>query len=283
MSAVVVTYNRLSLLQECIDALRKQTRVPDEIIVVDNGSTDGTHDWLSKQPDIFVVRQQNSGSSGGQATGVIESYRRNHDWFWLMDDDTIPQPDALKRMCDTPQFRDKSAGFLASIVVWTDGRCQPLSAPLTPAHTWISKTATDHCIGAESSTFVSVMVNRLAIARVGVPFRGFFLLWDDIEFTTRISRFMPGYFVFDSFAVHKTPDFDAPALSNSPLKMRHHQRNRVLYLRMQPMSPRRRWWKILKLVVRDVGLLASRRITFQDFTWTLRGIFMNCDIEFVTP
>lgn len=47
--AVVVTYNRLALLSECIAALRNQTRPLDGILVINNGSTDGTEAWLKSQ------------------------------------------------------------------------------------------------------------------------------------------------------------------------------------------------------------------------------------------
>ena len=81
IAAIVVTFNRLTLLQECIQALRDQTRRPDEIIVVDNSSTDGTREWLNAQLDLTVVRQGNLGSSGGQQTGIKTAYQKGYDWF----------------------------------------------------------------------------------------------------------------------------------------------------------------------------------------------------------
>ena len=44
--AVVVTYNRLALLKKVIDLLKRQTRQLDSIVIVNNGSTDGTKEWL---------------------------------------------------------------------------------------------------------------------------------------------------------------------------------------------------------------------------------------------
>lgn len=60
---VVVTYNRLSLLKEVIDSLRKQTYESRDIIVVNNGSTDDTPNWLKEQNDIKTITQ---GNVGGQ-------------------------------------------------------------------------------------------------------------------------------------------------------------------------------------------------------------------------
>ena len=46
--AAVVTHNRCDLLKRCINHLEQQTRVPDEVLVVDNGSSDDTIDFLKK-------------------------------------------------------------------------------------------------------------------------------------------------------------------------------------------------------------------------------------------
>ena len=47
--AAVVTYNREKLLERCIDHLKKQTRPPDDIVVINNGSTDGTLAMLKRK------------------------------------------------------------------------------------------------------------------------------------------------------------------------------------------------------------------------------------------
>ena len=53
--AIVVTYNRVNLLKECITALRNQTHKPDAILVINNGSTDDTAQWLQTQKDLLVI------------------------------------------------------------------------------------------------------------------------------------------------------------------------------------------------------------------------------------
>ena len=93
--AVVVSYNRQGLLSECIQALREQTRRPDEILVVNNGSTDNTEQWLLSQTDIKFITQENSGSGGGFNTGIQWAFRNNFTWIWCMDDDGYPAPQAL--------------------------------------------------------------------------------------------------------------------------------------------------------------------------------------------
>ena len=57
IAIVVVTYNRLKDLKNCIAAIKKQTYCKYDIIVVNNGSTDGTKEYLDLQNDIKVLHQ----------------------------------------------------------------------------------------------------------------------------------------------------------------------------------------------------------------------------------
>ncbi len=121
IAAVVVTYNRLALLQECVAALRAQTRPLNEIIVVNNGSSDGSTEWLASQPDLTVVNQANSGSAGGQYTGIKMAFAKGHEWLWCMDDDTIPTSSALAEFESSMPFSEASTGFLWSLILDPSG------------------------------------------------------------------------------------------------------------------------------------------------------------------
>lgn len=63
--AVVVTYNRLELLKRNLSCLRRQTVPLTTLVVVDNGSTDGTGVWLDEQEDVKTIHQTNVGGAGG--------------------------------------------------------------------------------------------------------------------------------------------------------------------------------------------------------------------------
>ena len=94
--AVVVTYNRQALLEQCIDALKKQTRKVDQILVINNGSTDKTETWLRSQTGIEFITQENIGGAGGFHTGIKTAFEKSFTWMWLMDDDGYPKEDALE-------------------------------------------------------------------------------------------------------------------------------------------------------------------------------------------
>ena len=72
VTAVVVTYNRVNLLQRVVKALESQTIGLYKILVVNNGSTDGTKEWLDSQTNLTVIHQDNVVVL---AVSIVESMR----------------------------------------------------------------------------------------------------------------------------------------------------------------------------------------------------------------
>ena len=104
VTAVVVTYNRVTLLTECLDALLAQTCPVAHVVVVDNASTDSTPAVLAVRRDVETVRLGvNTGGAGGFAAGIDRALARGCDAVWLLDDDTIPQADALAELRAGPR------------------------------------------------------------------------------------------------------------------------------------------------------------------------------------
>jgi rhamnopyranosyl-N-acetylglucosaminyl-diphospho-decaprenol beta-1,3/1,4-galactofuranosyltransferase len=208
--AVVVTHNRCELLRECLDAVLGQTRPPDEVLVLDNASTDGTRSLLEGYGDrVDVVRlPRNEGSSGGFHEGIAEAVRRGPGWVWVMDDDTIPAPSALERLLAARRRLDglPDPVILASRVEWTDGRVHGMNPPfpnLADITTFVE--AVDRgLLPVRANTFPSLLVRRDAVERHGPPRKGFWIWSDDMDFTQRILRHEHGYVVPSSVAVHKT-------------------------------------------------------------------------------
>lgn len=187
VAAVVVTRNRLALLQACLAAIRAQTRKPDEIIVVDNDSTDGTADWLPQQADVTSVRQANLGGAGGFHRGMEEAYRRGHDWAWCMDDDGYPAHDCLQRLATphpsgvlfrSPMVLDRDDHESLAFQLDTGGRLLRTRAEALAE-------AREGLIMNAASAFNGVLCHRELAAKIGLPKAELFLWGDETEYLRR--------------------------------------------------------------------------------------------------
>ena len=106
--AVVVTYNRLELLKRVITALKSQTVPVDKIIVVNNGATDGTKEWLDSQEFLITIHQENVGGAGGFYRGIKEAMTTETDWIWCMDDDVFPTSKCLEKLINHYTSEDRT-------------------------------------------------------------------------------------------------------------------------------------------------------------------------------
>lgn len=211
--AVVVTFNRRDLLRRSLGALRRQTRPVDGVVVVDNASTDGSSVMVAEEfPDVSLVSlPANTGGAGGFAAGMAVALGREPDLLWVMDDDTVAEPDALRALLESRQsYPGTPPVLLASRVVWTDGRDHPMNTPRTWDRAPAAEQRDAERAGGRairSASFVSVLLDAAAVRERGLPLADYFLWNDDFEFTTRLIRGRRAIAVPASVAVHHTRVF----------------------------------------------------------------------------
>lgn len=207
VAAVVVTYNRLPLLKQCVDCLRAQTTTC-EILIVNNASTDGTEEWLAVQTGLLSQNTgSNLGGAGGFNCGMRWAVEDGFDYVWVMDDDTLPKPDALEKLLEADEILRGDYGWLSSVALWTDGsECKMNRQKLKKSYYDYSPLLKYGLVQAEQATFVSLFLRRETILRVGLPIKEFFIWGDDIEFTRRIAvrEGTPCFLAGGSQVVHAT-------------------------------------------------------------------------------
>lgn len=205
---VVVTYNRIGLLQEVIESLRSQTFTNNKIVIVNNGSTDGTTGWLAKQEDLIVINQENVGGSGGFFSGIKYVAEHHFKYCWIMDDDVICRPTALEELVKAVEV-NINAGFVCSRVVGVDGVSAmntpcPDARPSVNGYSDIFDLVTSHAMVKVSlATFVSVLFSIDTVYELGLPMKDYFIWGDDTEYTERISAIKPCYIACKSVVMHK--------------------------------------------------------------------------------
>lgn len=95
ISAIVPLYNARAYIRDAIDSILAQTRAADEIIVVDDGSTDGGGDLLAGyDPKVRVVRQANAGAATALNKGIANA---TGDVLAFLDSDDLWARDKLER------------------------------------------------------------------------------------------------------------------------------------------------------------------------------------------
>src|SRR5215470_12302472 len=243
VTAVIVTYNRCSLLLESLAATREQSRQPDSVLVIDNASTDGTAEAVrAKFAAVgLVTLPRNTGGAGGFAYGLAMALADGADLVWLMDDDTIPEKQALAAMLEAlDRYPGRKPALVASRVLWTDGRPHPMNTPRTKPFATkaeLAAAAAAGCRPIRSASFVSILVDGQTCRQRGLPLADYFLWNDDFEFTTRILRRNPGLLCPASVVVHKTATFGSTE-TDPGARFYYEVRNKVWTLRSSlPLSP----------------------------------------------
>lgn len=204
VAAVVVTYNRLPLLRQCLHALTSQNVSPDAIWVIDNASTDGTEEAvraLSVPGLEYRNTGRNLGGAGGFCYGIREAALAGYDALWLMDDDTLPEPGALEALLRADTQLKGKYGWLSSRALAPDGSDQPMNRQRKTPYTDVESFSGEQ-IPAVMASFVSLFLRTETIRRYGLPIAEFFIWSDDWEYTRRISRDVLGYVIPQSRVIH---------------------------------------------------------------------------------
>jgi GT2 family glycosyltransferase len=146
--------------------------------------------WLNNAQVDYLRLEENTGGAGGFHAGVDRAMAQGADWIWLMDDDAMPESDALSRLLSALQ-PDERPPVLATQVVTSEGtpdiahrvrvRSRPLWAWHVPADEYRQPA-----FAADVVSFVGSLIHRQYVQNCGLPRAEYFLYYDDFEFTYRI-------------------------------------------------------------------------------------------------
>ena len=116
VSIIIVNYNAGGLLTRCLEALRKQTRRPKQIYVVDNASQDGSSDRIAADfPEVTLIRlEQNTGFAAGNNLAVHRA--ESCEWIALLNPDAIPEPIWLERLVAAAETNPEVACFASRMI-----------------------------------------------------------------------------------------------------------------------------------------------------------------------
>ncbi len=129
VSVVIPTHNAGAVIAEALQSVRDQTRPAGEIIVVDDGSTDNTHDMVKAFKSAVLLRQSRQGAAEARNAGVR---RATKPYLAFLDADDLWPATRLERQL-APLIDDPGLDFVSGRIVQfkrgASGAIVPLSAP----------------------------------------------------------------------------------------------------------------------------------------------------------
>ena len=196
-AVLIVTYNRLKLLRQCVDAVLGQTRAASSVYIVDNNSTDGTAGYLKelalKQPNLHVISPGcNLGGAGGFSLGVEKALCHN-DWSSLLfiDDDAILAEDYLERMYLAAE-RESACRLFAGVVtsggVIDTNHRRNIKNRLIFSEEWIPEERYKDNFYCQLATFCGFMADREIVEASGAPRGDYYIWYDDTEYCLHCER-----------------------------------------------------------------------------------------------
>lgn len=161
VAVVIPCYNHARFLDDALKSVLAQTRPANEIVVVDDGSTDDPASVVAKYPEVLLIRQDNAGLAAARNTGLLAC---SSEKIAFLDADDALEPDALALNLELfSQHPD--AGFVYGAYFYTDGELRRTSGPQFRAVN--SDASLDMLVGNPVAMHATVLYDRQRLLDAG--------------------------------------------------------------------------------------------------------------------
>jgi hypothetical protein len=245
--AIVLNWNAYNDTRECIESLNKIEYDNFKIVIIDNASIDGSGEKLSRAyPDIsFLKLNYNGGYAAGNNEGILWGLQKDFEYFLVLNNDTIVESDFLLPLIETLEA-DPSYGIVTGKVLYYNQHKHIYSAGGYFSKLFCTGVngkfkAADELSPQEEMTqdisFVPgcmMLVQRKVFEHFGLLDEKYFLYFEDLEFSRRVSsKYKLGY-IPSSRIYHKSGG--GTRWSNyTPTYLYYHSRNRFWVFRDAPI------------------------------------------------
>ena len=220
--AHIHTFNEADVLGKTLSALQRQTRPPDAILIVDNGSTDGTLDRTFPEQVSVIRNPANLGVSGSIGVGFGHALERGFDWMWILDADSLPEPEALATLLDLyagwPSSLQEETAFISCLPL-NEPEGQPLHGRLFTRNgrAVVTPEPEQRYYMCHVKIWSGCLYRLAAVRRVGLPNPDYSMDRGELEYAYRVMK--AGYKGFiHQDAVLRHNFHRAPGLSSKRVK-----------------------------------------------------------------
>jgi hypothetical protein len=234
---VIVTCNRINLLQECIEKVEGQTAPAEYIVIVNNASTDGTREWLGKINDKrydIINLEKNIGGAGGFAKGIEAALQKDAECVLIIDDDAIIDEHYLEKLIEARNENPNYKAFAGTVTVQgkidTFHRRNMTKVGFLPKQINQGEYNKPYFI-CDIASFCGMLVDTDIIKQIGLPHAEYFIWYDDTEYSLRINKFTKFMVVPEARLNHKTKPHQTTYPRRYDWREYYAVRNRILMVR----------------------------------------------------
>ncbi|MDP2175391.1 MAG: glycosyltransferase [Bacteroidota bacterium] len=286
--ALVITYNRSKSLEKAMKRLLSQKRKADEIVIINNCSTDNTSELLKNyQNDAHIFNlNQNTGGAGAYYFGLNQCVKMGADWIIGVEDDIILPKNHILHIEQTIKSQNFSEiGFIYPKVISIHDRYK------LDGFLYYKNQITTEYPRLLKAQFAGLSFNANAIKKVGLPIHSFFIYYDDWEYTERMNRHgfegihTPNLYVWHNDVKRSdgSPYLHAPY--NGIWKSYYGIRNELTYLKNHhfktycfQLMKHVFWIPLITLLKRKDH---AANVAFNWAFWSFKSIFKTLQIDYV--
>jgi GT2 family glycosyltransferase len=233
VSVVVLSWNTLDETRNCLESIRRLKYPSKEIVIVDNGSTDGSKSYLAKQKDIiYIDLPRNTGFTGGQITALEKAKGK---YIALINSDALVADDWLDIAVGVLRKNKDAAAVGGKAYSWQNGE-----EPYDTAHDFYSYqvvnpqrgyattlTTGEKSVEVDSISGAGVLISRAAIDKVGYFDSRFFAYFEETDLFARMIR--AGYKILYEPSLHTWHKIAQSTKDKPFFYLYHMHRNRFMY------------------------------------------------------
>ncbi len=240
IAIILLNWNGKQDTLACLNSIEKLTYPHFEIILVDNGSTDGSVSTIRESyPNLQIIETgSNLGFAEGNNVGIEKGLEQKADLVFLLNNDTVVSSDILERFIETYQAHPQAGILGAKIFLFDErqtldhlgGNWDPKTGTFTfvglrqkeDGIQWQEPEEIDYVCGA------GMMIKRSVLEKVGLLEKSFFLIWEESDLCFRAKR--AGFQVMTCPKAHLWHKVSASFVGGKPHSTYFWWRNRLLWI-----------------------------------------------------